>query len=192
MEESGASRPVGYPVQCEAEILLTDGRRAHLRPVVPQDEADLTMAISHADPDTLRRRFLGGAPPSSPQLLKRLVTVDYKHRFALVALDDRGTGIGIARYEGERTWPTVEIALAVDPAWRGVGLGRELAKRVVQRATEQGAERLTADFYDDNVQVLGLLAEAHLLENRTLAHGVVADEVQLDSQAVARWVGPEG
>lgn len=190
MVESGTSRPVGYPVQCEAEVQLTDGRRARLRPVVPEDESDLAVAISRADPDTLRRRFLGGAPPRSPALLRRLVTVDYVLRYALVAFDDRGTGIGIARYEGEQTWPTVDVALAVDPAWRGVGLGRELARRVVQRAAEQGAERLTADFYDDNVQVLGLLAEAQLLETRTLEHGVVADEVLLDGRRVARWARP--
>lgn len=190
VRQHSTSRPVGYPDQCEAEVELVDGRRVHLRPIVPEDEAELATAISRADPDTLRRRFLGGAPPRSTQALRRLVTVDYERRFALAAFDDHGTGIGIARYEGERTWPAVEVAVAVDPAWRGVGLGRELVTRVVQRAAEQGADRLTADFYDDNLQVLGLLAEAQLPERRTLEHGVVADEVQLDDRAMARWARP--
>lgn len=188
--EPSTARPAGYPVGCEADVELSDGRRVHLRPVVPQDQAQLASAIARADVDTLRRRFLGGAPPRSDQALQRLVTVDYVRRFALAAFDESGTGVGIARYEGERTWPAVDVAVAVDPAWRGVGLGRELAARVVQRAAAQGAERLTADFYDDNQQVLGLLAEAQLLEHRTHAHGVVADEVQLDDQALARWGRP--
>jgi len=190
VRQHSASRPVGYPVECEAEVELADGRRAHLRPVVPDDQAELSAAIARADRDTLRRRFLGGAPPRSPRDLARLVTVDYERRFALAAFDDRGTGIGIARYEGERTWPAVEVAVAVDPAWQGVGLGRELVIRAVQRAAEQGAQRLTADFYDDNLQVLGLLAESQLPERRTLEHGVVADEVQLDDRAIARWARP--
>ncbi len=190
VSQHSASRPAGYPVECEAEVELADGRRAHLRPVVPTDQAELSAAIARADPDTLRRRFLGGAPPRSPRDLARLVTVDYERRFALAAFDDLGTGIGIARYEGEHTWPAVEVAVAVDLAWAGIGLGRELVARVVLRAAEQGADRLTADFYDDNLQVLGLLAEAQLPEHRTLEHGVVADEVQLDGLSTARWARP--
>lgn len=185
--DGSSSRPDGYPVELETDVELADGRRVHLRPVVPQDVGELAAAIARADPDTLRRRFLGGAPPRSATALARLVTLDYVHRFALAAFDDRGTGIGIARYEGERTWPAVEVAVAVDPAWRGVGLSRELMARVVRRAAEQGAERLIADFYEDNAQVLGLLEEARLRERRTHGHGVVEDELELDDGSLARW-----
>jgi GNAT superfamily N-acetyltransferase len=173
-------RPAGYPVEYEQEVTLTDGRVVHVRPVVPADVDELAAAIARADPDTLRRRFLGGSPPRTREALERLVTLDYVHRFALAAFAPDGMGVGIARYEGEGTWPAVDVAVAVEPAWRGVGMARELMRRVLQRAVEQGATSLTADFFADNVHIRNLLAEAGLPEQRSFAHGVVQDEISLE------------
>jgi RimJ/RimL family protein N-acetyltransferase len=174
-----AERPAGYPVEYERDLLLSDGRQVHVRPVVPDDLAALAQAIERADPETLRRRFLGGGPPRSPAVLRRLVELDYRTRFALAAFDPQGQGVGIARYEGERTWPAVELAVAVDPGWREVGLGRELVRMVVERAAELGATTLTADFFSDNRRVHDLIAESGLTEQRTVEHGVVQDVIPL-------------
>lgn len=183
MTPADGAVPPGYPRSCETDVELADGRRVHLRPVVPQDVDELARAVARSDPDTLRRRFLGGAAPRSLPELQRLVSVDYDRRYALAAFDHDGTGVGIARYEGEGTWPAVELAVAVDPAWRGVGLGRELVRGVVRLAAERGATRLTADFFDDNQEVLSLLAEAGLPERRRACAGVVEDELLLDEAA---------
>lgn len=177
--ERTPERPPGYPVECEDELVLADGRTVHVRPVVPSDVDELARAIEHADPDTLRRRFLGGQPPRTREGLLRLVTVDYARRFALAAFAPDGTGVGIARYEGESTWPAVEVAVVVEQGWRGVGLGTELATRVVRRAVELGADRLLADFYADNARVNDLLRDAHLPEQRTVDRGIVQDEISL-------------
>lgn len=183
-------RPAGYPASYERTVVLSDGRRAHLRPVVPEDVEELAAAIARSDRETLRRRFLGGSPPHSPADLERLVRVDYRRRFALAAFDDDGTGIGIARYEGEKSWPAVELAVAVDPAWRGVGLGGELVTRVARRAAEMGARSLTADFYNDNREVQELVRQARLPERRTVEAGVVEDELLLDDRALAILAPP--
>jgi GNAT superfamily N-acetyltransferase len=169
----------GYPVELEEDVVLDDGRQVHVRPIRPDDLEDLVAAIQHADADTLRRRFLGGGAPHSAAALTRLVTVDYVRRFALVARSPKGQGVGIARYEGEGSWPTVEVAAVVDPAWRGVGLGRELVRRVVTRAIDMGATRLAADFFADNRQVAALIAEAGLPETRHLERGVIAEDIDL-------------
>ena len=181
MTTSQAVRPAGYPVEEEYPVVLTDGRSAHVRPVVPGDVEALRDAIAQADPETLRRRFLGGGPPRTQGALRRLVEVDYLHRFALAAFDDAGRGVGIARYEGERTWPVVDVAVAVDPAWRGVGLGSELVRRVVRRAVCQGATDVSVDFFSDNLRVHQLVRAAHLPEQRSVDHGVVTDTVDLRS-----------
>jgi GNAT superfamily N-acetyltransferase len=175
-----AQRPAGYPADFERDLVLEDGRAVHLRPVVPEDVTELAAAIARADPETIRRRFLGGGPPRTRAGLLRLVTVDYVRRFAIAAFTADGTGVGIARYEGEHTWPVVDVAVAVDPGWRGAGLGRELMKEVLCRAVSQGATDLTADFFADNVRVRNLLAEAGLAEQRTVEHGVVQDEISLE------------
>jgi GNAT superfamily N-acetyltransferase len=172
-------RPVGYPHEEEDVVVLGDGRSVGLRPVVPGDLAELQRAIARADAETLRRRFLGGGAPSTQAALRRLVEVDYRHRFALAAFDDGGRGVGIARYEGKRTWPVVEVAVAVDPAWQGAGLAAELVRRVVRRAVCQGATDVAVDFYSDNVRVHRLVAAAHLPERRSVHRGVVTDAVDL-------------
>ena len=181
-------RGPGYPVQYERDEVLDDGRAVHVRPVVPSDVDELRRAIQRADPETIRRRFLGGGPPRSEAVLRRLVTVDHDHRFALAAFAPDGTGVGIARYEGEQTWPVVEVAVAVDPAWRGVGLARTLMRSVLRRAVEQGATALSADFYADNSRVHSLLAEAGLPEQRSQDLGVVNDEISLTGARVEEIV----
>lgn len=176
---SGEPRPDAYPPQEERTVVLADGRQVFLRPVVPGDLPELQRAIENADPETLRRRFLGGGPPRAEHQLRRLVDVDYHYRFALAAFDEQGAGVGIARYEGERTWPTVDVAVVVDPAWRSTGLGTELVRGVVARAVSQGASAVSADFYCDNLRVQQMLRDAKLPEQRHVDHGVVADVIDL-------------
>jgi GNAT superfamily N-acetyltransferase len=173
------TRPAGYPTEYEQDLGLEDGRRVHVRPVVPEDVDELRAAIARADAETIRRRFLGGGPPRSAAALARLVTVDYATRFAVAAFAPDGTGVGIARYEGESTWPVVDVAVAVDPAWRGVGLARHLMTLVVRRAVEMGAASMSADFFVDNQRIHDLLAEAGLPEQRSTDRGVVQDEISL-------------
>jgi GNAT superfamily N-acetyltransferase len=183
-------RPPGYPAAYERGVVLEDGRTVFVRPVVPDDVGELEAGIRRADPETIRRRFLGGGPPRTREGLLRLVTVDYDHRFALAAFAPDGTGVGIARYEGESCWPAVDVAVAVDPAWRGVGLARELMRGVARRALEQGATSLLADFFADNDRVRGLLAEAGLPEQRSVEYGVVQDVVTLDPDRLEQFADP--
>jgi GNAT superfamily N-acetyltransferase len=183
------ARPVGYPRTYERELVLEDGRAVRLRPVVPSDVDELRRAVETADPETIRRRFLGGGPPTSQAALERLVTVDYRSRFALAAFTPDGSGVGIARYEGERTWPAVEVAVVVEPAWRGVGLGRELMRDVLRRAVEQGATSLTADFYADNTRVRSLIDEAGLHEHHSMDRGVVQEEIALSGPGLTDVLG---
>ncbi len=173
-------RPPGYPAAYEHAVRLSDGRTVVVRPVVPEDVAALAAAVRRADPETLRRRFLGAAGPRTPEQLRRLVELDYVRRFAVAAFDASGTGVGIARYEGARTWPAVELAVVVDPGWRHVGLATALLGDVVRRAVEQGAHSALVDFFSDNLPVARLLEESGLPQRRRTAHGVVEDEVLLD------------
>jgi hypothetical protein len=51
-----ADVPPGYPLAYERELLLGDGRRAAIRPIVPSDAPALAAAIRSADAETSRRR----------------------------------------------------------------------------------------------------------------------------------------
>ncbi len=131
-------RPADYPVELEDDAVLADGRRVHIRPVVPTDRDQLRERIRTADEETLRLRFAGGDPPITEHELDRLVHLDYRSRLALAAFDEHGRGVGIARYEGHPGATEAEVAVAVDPEWRRVGLATELLIRLAAAAEARG------------------------------------------------------
>jgi RimJ/RimL family protein N-acetyltransferase len=152
--------PPNYPVEFERSLRLRDGRVVRVRPIVPSDAPELARAISSADADTLYRRFLGAPPHVTPALLSRLTTVDYVSRFALVAKDPAsGRGVAIARYE-PLSEGVAEIAVAVDPAWRRVGIATSLVRWLAEAAVDRGIHSFGASYLAENRPVAALLAHA--------------------------------
>jgi GNAT superfamily N-acetyltransferase len=151
----------GYPVDLERLAVLTDRREVSIRPIQPGDAADLRQALVTADDETLYARFLG-SPPHDEVSIRRLVEVDYVYRLALVGFAPDGTGVGVARYEGEIGSSTAEVAIAVDARWRRVGLGSLLLRELGEAALCRGICRFTALVLADNTPVLALLRSSGL------------------------------
>ncbi len=152
--------PAGYPAGFERDVRLHDGRTVLVRPIVPADAPALAEAIRTADPETLRRRFLSGPPHLTPALLARLSTVDYQRRFAVVAIDpDTGRGVGIGRYETVSDG-VAEVAVAVDPQWRRVGLATALVATLAEAAVARGIHAFSAWYLAENRPVAALLGAA--------------------------------
>jgi GNAT superfamily N-acetyltransferase len=172
LEPEPAELPPGYPTEYQHEEALRDGRRVLIRPILPGDAAELGEAIRTADPETLRRRFLGGPPEVTPGLLAHLTKVDYVRRFALVAFDaTSGRGVGIARYEpaGEGV---AEIAVAVLPAWRHAGLGTLLILFLAKAAAERGVRTFTATYQAENRPVAALVEDVGGLSSQVIEDGI--------------------
>jgi GNAT superfamily N-acetyltransferase len=159
-----SAQPDGYPAEYEASVRLKDGRAVQIRPIVPADAAELADAIRTADPETLHARFLGAAPPVTDALLTKLTCVDYVTAFALVARH-RGHGVAIARYTALPPEPDgcvpAEIAVAVAPDWRGVGLATALIGMLARRGSECGISAFTALFGAQNRPVAELAREGN-------------------------------
>lgn len=172
-------RPAGYPPELETDVRLADGRRVHVRPILPSDAPALREAIEQADEETIRLRFLGGRPPLTPALLRHLTEVDYDRRLALVAFDPSGRGVAIARYEGREGSPEAEIAVAVRPEWRGVGLATRLVALLGHAAIARGIERFTASYYSENRAVGELIEETDLPTHTEATGAVVEDSIDL-------------
>jgi acetyltransferase len=104
-------------------------------------------------------RFLGGGVKLTPELLARLVNVDFSRDAALiatVAFADSETPVGVGRYALTADDDTAEIAVTIADAWQGCGLGRLLLERVIDAARRNGVRRLTGDVLAANARMLAL------------------------------------
>jgi RimJ/RimL family protein N-acetyltransferase len=181
-----ASVPPGYPPEYELEVLLRDGRRVQVRPIIPSDAPELAEAIRSADADTLRRRFLGGPPHLTQTLLTHLSTVDYQTRFALMAAGPASRhGVAIARYESLPQAGVAEVAVVVDPAWRRVGLATALVEMLAEAALDRDIHTFSAYYLAQNRPVAALLGLADNTGQPQIRQGIAEFAVALNRDSVA-------
>lgn len=101
------------------DALLMDGRIVHVRPVSERDAESLTGLYTRASQRSRYLRFFT-AGISIDREVQRLVTPSDDH-MALVAEHD-GLAVGVASYEVLSS-AQAEIAVLVDDAWQGDGIG---------------------------------------------------------------------
>ncbi len=177
--------PPGYPAEYQRHVKLQDGRQVFIRPILPSDAAELARAIKTADADTLRRRFLGGPPPVTPALLAHLTRLDYQKRFALVAIDPAtGSGVAVARYESAGN-DAAEVAVAVSPSWRNVGLAAALIGLLAQAARQRGIVTFTAAYLAGNRPVAALADQAGAASRQVIEQGVAEFSIALEQHDAA-------
>ncbi|HUY45419.1 MAG TPA: GNAT family N-acetyltransferase [Streptosporangiaceae bacterium] len=189
VEPGHASLPPGYPREYQCELVLRDGRKVLIRPILPGDAAELADAIKTADPDTLRRRFLGGPPRITPALLTHLTVVDYVRRFALAAIDPASRrGVAVGRYEpaGEGV---ADIAVVVSPAWRRAGLATVLILLLAKAAAERGIHTFSASYLAENRPIATLVQEAGGLCTQVIEQGIAEFSLTLDRRARSAAAG---
>ncbi len=127
------------------------------RPVQPGDQGLFCRLWGRLSRETVYRRFHAPVHALPPETVRHLVTVDHDLREAVVAVVG-GEVVGVARYERPAADPsTAEIAVLVEDAWQGVGLGRQLLAELTALAARRGVRTLTATVQPDNGPVLGLL-----------------------------------
>ncbi len=145
-----AELPESYPEHLEDSFEVSDGRMVWVRAILPSDVDDLAEAIERADRETLLHRFFTAAPHITDRQIHYLAEVDYRRRLALIGRDTQGEGVAVARYECHPDSNTAEVAVAVDPGWRRLGIATELLRRLEDPARENGVESLDAVFLPNN------------------------------------------
>jgi GNAT superfamily N-acetyltransferase len=131
------------------------------RPVRPDDRARLCRMWPRLSADTVYRRFHAPVRTLPEDTVRHLVTVDHDRREAVVG-EVGGEVVGVARYDRSPADPaSAEVAVVVEDAWQGVGLGRQLLLELTELARRRGVRTLTATVQPDNDRVIGLIR--HLL-----------------------------
>lgn len=168
----------------ESRLTLRDGTRVSVRPIEPEDRDALVAAFERLSPETRYRRFFGPVNELSPRALDHLTVVDHADHEALVALDEAGAIVGVARYvrigEGE-----AEPAIVVADDWQSRGLGSRLLAQLVGRARAEGVERFRAPVLARNRDAIALFRR--LGDTETVHMG---REVELRIALTAEDEGP--
>ncbi len=163
----------------EERVTLPGGEEVLVRPIAPTDAPALQRGLEHLSPRSRHRRFLG-TPRIGPSELRYLTDVDHRDHEALGAADPAtGAGLGIARYIRDPGTDSAEVAVTVEDAWQGRGLGTALLTRLAARARAAGIRRFTGLVLAENAPMLALMAKLGDAESTQVGDGTVEASVPL-------------
>jgi len=153
-----------YPVYLIDVVEVATGRRATVRPVLPQDAEPLRAFFGALSEEARYFRFMTKLRELPKELAERFACVDYCSHMALVAehfIDDCGTIVGEARYVANEVNPnTCEFSIAVADDWRRLGLGRMLLGRLLSHATAAAKRWMAADAISTNKAMIEFAKQA--------------------------------
>jgi GNAT superfamily N-acetyltransferase len=139
------------------------------RPVRADDDERFRRMWPRLSRETVYRRFHAPVHRLPVETVRRLVEVDHDLREAVVAVVG-GEVVGVARYDRSPVDPsTAELAVLVEDAWQGMGVGRQLLLALTRLAVDRGVAVLTATVQPDNEPVLSLIRR--LLPHSTVTSG---------------------
>ena len=151
---------MGYPQHRETDVVLRDGRTAHLRPARPEDRPlveDYLLALST---ESRRLRFWGVSLDVGATA-QAAVEVDHRSHETLLAFSGSPAGhvIGGAQFIVTPDSRSAEVGISVADDLQGLGLGSLLVAHLVQAAAEEGIDRLRADVLPENHAMLQVFRE---------------------------------
>ena len=182
-EPAGGTGPE-YPRHWEADVLLRDGRSAHLRPIAPADADELVAFYSQVSAQSKYYRFFAAVPTLSERDVERFTRVDHRDRVALVmTVAERIIAVG--RFDrlgpvGARGGDVAEVAFLVQDRHQHRGIGQLLLEHLAQTGREVGVERFVASVLPENRGMLQVFREAGYQVSRGFEDGVVNLEFRID------------
>ncbi|MBA4150821.1 MAG: GNAT family N-acetyltransferase [Verrucomicrobia bacterium] len=147
-----------------SELQLADGPVVRFRHVRPEDEPLVTEAIRTSSRETLLHRFFSPIRKVSPDLLRKLLTIDRSQGACFVGvISENGKERIIcgARYVRLEKPGSAEIAITVHDDFQRRGLGSYLLKMLVELARADGIRCFEADVMTSNSGMLKLLHKLH-------------------------------
>jgi acyl-CoA synthetase (NDP forming)/GNAT superfamily N-acetyltransferase len=181
------------PRHWEADVLLRDGRTAHIRPIRPEDADLLVDFYGRVSDQSKYYRFFSPMPSLSDRDVARFTQVDHVTRVAFVMLLSERM-IALGSYEAqspsddaeEGTAPEVaEVAFLVEDDQQGRGIGQLLLEHLAQAGRERGIERFVAAVLPDNHRMIQTFRDAGYRLISGFEDGVVALEFPIASTDTA-------
>ena len=175
-----------YPAHWEADVVLSDGGTAHVRPMLPTDADRLERFYSRLSPETIYFRFFAPYPKLSAKDVVRFTTVDHDDRAALIVLVGEEM-VGVVRYD--RVSPEeAEVAFNIEDAHQGRGVGSVLLEHIAAAARERGIKRFTAEVLPANRRMINVFRDAGYDVAKAYEDGVVSLHFDIAENETAREV----
>ncbi|HLS45024.1 MAG TPA: GNAT family N-acetyltransferase [Ornithinicoccus sp.] len=181
--------PPGYPREWEADVVLTDGSVAHVRPIVPDDTEAIHTFHSKQSPESIYLRFFAPVPRLSDKDVRRFTHVDYDKRVALVMMiGDEIAGVG--RYDRleETDYTSAEVAFNVADEHQGRGIGSVLLEHLAAIGREGGVRLFVADVLPQNRKMINVFQDAGFEVEHEFEDGVIAVSFAIEPTEASRAV----
>ncbi len=119
-----------------------------VRPVIraqtAEDRAAIEEMSARCSAETLRRRFHGPLGHVEPRRVTELLTGGRTRLVDQLVAEADGAIVGVASlHRGPNG--DAEMAVLVEDAWQGSGVGRRLTGHLIRRASERGVSTIVAD-----------------------------------------------
>ena len=173
-----ASEAHGYP---GVDVALCDGGTIHIRPIRSDDDERMLALFHRFSERTVYLRF-HGIPHMTPDAIRAFTHLDERDRFAMVAALSRDPDaplIGVVRFARMDDPTRAEMALVVEDAHQGRGVGTALLRALATVALDRGIVGFDAYVLGENHPMLDLLVHERP-DSVTTADGVVTVRVPVD------------
>lgn len=148
-----------YPVHLYKEVVLKDGSKAVVRPIKAEDETLIAALLGRCSERTISLRFFQRAIDIRHENLVKFCQVDYDRELAFVCVIKDGVEekiIGDVRLSRDPDGVDAEMAILVEDAWQGKGVGKALCSYAIEVAKDLGVKRIWMDILRINTYMLGL------------------------------------
>jgi acetate---CoA ligase (ADP-forming) len=155
-----------------ADVVLRNGSTCLLRPVSPDDAAELLRMHEGLSPESLRFRFFT-TPRLDLQRMVALTQLDSDNQVGLVG-ECGGHIIAVASFYRDKSAPhRAEVAFTIAESVQGQGLGTRLLERLAEIAREQHITVFDAYVLPDNVRMMQLFIDSGFELTRQFDGGVL-------------------
>lgn len=162
-------------------LILRDGSTAAIRLADPTDRMRMQEFVDRLSPASKRHRFFSEGSPPAELIASLCDSSNPRGQLTLIVLREWGGTVRIiaAGSYWAKDERTAEVAMAVDDAFHGKGLGTLLLERLALLAIHHGFSRLWAVTHADNLAMREVFRESGFTAQEVYAGGDMQVDLSL-------------